>query len=37
VDSFEGTSLAWASMGLEAHGWMSRACMSNERDETSEA
>jgi hypothetical protein len=37
VDSFGGTSLASTSMGLEAHKWMPRARMSNERDETLEA
>jgi hypothetical protein len=37
VDSFGGTSLAWASMGLEAHGWIPTAHMLDERDETLEA
>jgi hypothetical protein len=37
VDSFGGTSLAWTSMGLEAHRGMPTACMPDERDETLEA
>jgi hypothetical protein len=34
VDSFGRTSLAWASMGLEAHRWMPRARMPDEKDQT---
>jgi hypothetical protein len=32
VDSFGGTSLAWASMGLEAHRLDTRAHMSDDED-----
>jgi hypothetical protein len=37
VDSFGRTSLAWASMGLEAHRWMPRARMLDEKDKVLEA
>jgi len=37
MDNFGGTSLAWASIGLESHRWMSRACMPDERDIPSKA
>jgi hypothetical protein len=32
VGSFGGTSLGWASMGFEAHKWIPRARMIDERD-----
>jgi len=37
MDNFGGTSLAWASMGLEDQRWMPRAHMPDERDETYKA
>jgi hypothetical protein len=36
VDNFGRTSLAWASMGLEAHMWMLRARMLDEKDKVLE-